>query len=167
MAVKQTDRSFLLNVEQIDIASEQIFDFLCKLKLEHKEAMRIRLNAENILLSWQTRFGANCVVHLSCYVRLGQPLIYLRTEGEPFDPLDAEVDELDAWKNALLAQMETQAHYTYSRGCNTVTFRIVKPKRSPLVLLLISLAAAIVFGLAGILLPNHIRDILADRKSVV
>ena len=63
----------------------------------------------------------------------------------------------------MLAQMETQATYTYVRGVNTVAFRIVKPKRSPLVLLLISLAAAVVVGLIGTLLPDNVRVIIAGN----
>jgi len=94
---------------------------------------------------------------------LGQPLIRLRLEGEPFDPLEVEEDEFSGWKNKLLAQMETQSTYTYVRGVNTVAFRIVKPKRSPLVLLLISLAAAVVVGLTGTLLPDNVREIITGN----
>ena len=68
MAIKQTDRKFSLGAEQIDLASEQVSDFLCELKLERRAVMRIRLNAENILIAWQERFGAESTVQMSCYV---------------------------------------------------------------------------------------------------
>lgn len=163
MAIKQSSHSFLLEAEQIDLVSQQVFDFLGQLKLESREVTRIRLNVENILLAWQARFGADGMVRLSCYVRLGQPIIRLQLEGEPFDPLEAEEDDFGRWKNALLANMETQAAYSYVRGANLVVFRIVKPKRSPLVLLVVSLAAAVVVGLAGVMLPGNVREIVAGN----
>ena len=138
MATKQTECRFLLGTEEIDRTSEQVSAFLSQLKLERREVMRIRLNVENILLSWQDRFGREAEVGMACYVSLGQPLIRLRLEGEAFDPLESDEDEFGRWKNALLSRMETQAAYAYTRGVNTVTFHVVKPKRSPLVLLLLS-----------------------------
>lgn len=163
MAVKQSGGKYLLEASQIDHISQQVFVFLSQLKLERKEIMRIRLNVENVLLAWQGRFGTGAGVRVSCYVRLGQPQIRLRLEGEPFDPLLAEEDEFGRWRNALLANMETQAAYTYTRGENVVVFRVVKPKRSPLILLLIALAAAVVVGLAGSLLPIELREIIAGE----
>ena len=161
MSIKQTERKFALGAEQIDLVSEQVSDFLCELKLESKEIMRIRLNVENILIAWQERFGTKSIVQMSCYIRLGQPLIRLCLKGEPFDPLKVEEDEFGGWKNALFTQMETQTNYTYVRKVNTVVFRVVRPKRSPLVLLPISLLAAVVVGLSGTLLPDNIREIIA------
>lgn len=161
MAIKQSSHTVSLGAEQIDLVSQQTFEFLTKLKLERREVMRIRLNVENILLAWQERFGPETEIQVSFYVRLGQPLIRLRLEGEAFDPLETEEDDADHWKKALLANMETQAAYTYVRGANTVVFRVVKHKHSPLVLLPIALAAAVAVGLCGSLLPDDLRVIIA------
>lgn len=163
MRAKDIGFNFFLEADKIDLASEKIMDFLQQLALEHREALRIQLSTENILLAWQERFGKSAQVRLSCYSRMGQPLIRLQLDGDAFDPLEQSGDASSLWEKHLLSQMETRAAYSYIRGVNTITFRIVMPKRSPLVLLLFSLAAAALVGIAGGLLPPEARVAIAEQ----
>ena len=163
MRAKDIGFNFFLEADKIDLASEKIMDFLQQLALEHREALRIQLSTENILLAWQERFEKSAQVRLSCYSRMGQPLIRLQLDGDAFDPLEQSGDASSLWEKHLLSQMETRAAYSYTRGVNTITFRIVMPKRSPLVLLLFSLAAAALVGIAGGLLPAEARVAIAEQ----
>ena len=69
MRAKDIGFNFFLEADKIDLASEKIMDFLQQLALEHREALRIQLSTENILLAWQERFGKSAQVRLSCYSR--------------------------------------------------------------------------------------------------
>ena len=51
MAVEE-NFSFLLTAENIDLAAEKVMSYLQRLDLQNKEAIRLRLSVEEVLLSW-------------------------------------------------------------------------------------------------------------------
>ena len=162
MKAKEVGTVFFLQDEKIDYASELIVGYLKELGLERKEIERLRLSAENILISLQERFGKTASVRLSCYSRLGQPIIRLASEGDPFDPMNVD-EEAGEWSRTLLARLKTQPIYNYSRGTNIVTFKVMQRRKNPFLLLLVALAAAVLVGLAGGLLPNDFRTAAAEE----
>ena len=66
--------NYLLSNLNIDIISEEIGAFLDKCKVDRKDAMRIKLAAEEILLNYQECFGEEQKVALDCRKRFGRPL---------------------------------------------------------------------------------------------
>ena len=150
--IKEVGYSFFLEDEQVDIAADKIMDYLLAVGLERKEALRIRLSAEEILLSWQNHFGKTAKTQLSCYSRLGQQLIGLKLDGEPYDPVNKEDedDQYGEWSQKLLLNLKTTPIYSYTRNSNVVTFKVLQQKkRNPLLALLLSLGAAAIVGLIG------------------
>ena len=163
MAVAGENFSFILTAENIDLASEKVMSYLQRLELESKEAIRLRLSVEEVLLSWQIKLTDNKEVELSCYMRLGQPVIRLKAEGDGCNPLESQDDSFGEWGESLLSRLETRPVYSYNYGANTVTFRVVRHKRNPFVRLLIAFAAAILAGLLGLALPTDIRTNIAEN----
>ena len=163
MAIEGENFSFILTAENIDLAAEKVMSYLQRLKLENKEAIRLRLSVEEILLSWQAKLTDNKEVALSCYMRLGQPVIRLKAEGDGCNPLETQDDGFGEWGESLLSRLETRPVYSYNYGTNTVTFRLVRRKRNPFVRLLIAFVAAILVGLLGLALPNDIRTNIAEN----
>lgn len=162
MAAKSENFSFLLTAKNIDMAAEKVMAFLSRLELQNKEVIRLRLSVEEVLLSWQAKLTENKEVELSCYKRLGQPVIRLKVEGEGCNPLESQDDEFGEWGENLLARLETRPVYSYNYGINIVTFRVVRRNRNPFVRLLIAFVAAILVGFLGLALPNDIRTYIAE-----
>ena len=147
-----------LNEEAVDRCSEKISEFLLSLKTDKKELLRIRLNAENILLKWLERFGEGKDVSLACFSFLGQPMIRLKLKGDPFDPLAEEAENGSEWSRKLLAGLQTTPVYTYSNNENVVTFKLIRKRRNPLLALVIAIAAAALVSLIGLFcLPENVR----------
>lgn len=163
MKMKKEHLSFLLAPENIDLAAEKVSSYLLRLNLQSKEVTRLRLSVEAVLLSWQEKLGEEKEVQLSCYMRLGQPVIRLKADGDGCNPLETQDDGFGEWGESLLARLETRPVYSYVNGVNIVTLRVVRPKRNPFVRLLIALAAAVVAGLLGLLLPASIRTNIAKE----
>lgn len=166
MKAREIGSNILLENAGIDQATERIERYLSDLGLERREIARLRLSAENILLAWQARFGKNASARLSCYVRLGQPLIRLVLENDPFNPL-AQTDEMNEWGINLMSRLATQPIYSYSRGQNVVTFKVVTKKRNPFLLLLFALAAAVAAGLLGSVLPPSFKTGVAENWMTI
>lgn len=166
MKAREIGSNILLENAGIDQATERIERYLSDLGLERREIARLRLSAENILLAWQARFGKNASARLSCYVRLGQPLIRLVLENDPFNPL-AQTDEMNEWGINLMSRLATQPIYSYSRGQNVVTFKVVTKKRNPFLLLLFALAAAVAAGLLGNVLPPSFKTGVAENWMTI
>lgn len=162
MKTNDIGMDFFLEDAKIDHAAERITEYLTGLGLERKEIARLRLSAENILLAWQARFGTTGSVRLSCYSRLAQPTIRLALEGEPFDPMNGDEDAGE-WSRNLLARLNTQPIYSYNRGSNIVTFKVLQRRRNPFLLLLIALAAAVLVGALGGVLPHDFRIVAAEQ----
>ena len=163
LRTKEINYDFFLEPEKIDLAAEKVEEYLTSLGLKKKEVIRLRLSVEEILLSWKERTDGKRMVQLSCYKRLGQPLIRLKLVGNTCDPLKKTEDTFSEWSETLLSRLETRPVYTYSRGVNIVTFRVLRPKRNPLVLLLIAVASAIIVGALGMFLPAEFRTDIAQH----
>ena len=66
---------YLLTNANVDIISDEIGAFLDKCNVNRKDAMRIKLAAEETLLSYQEYFGEEKEISLVCRKRLGRPRI--------------------------------------------------------------------------------------------
>ena len=165
--MKKTDQQkiFRFCPEQIDEAAALAEEYLLNAKMERRAALRLRLSMEQVLLSWRAHFGDECEFEMIAKTWLGQPTVRLRVKGDGFDPLKQNEDELtgSAWTTELLSRLQTTPLYSYNRGVNTVTIRIVKPKKSPFVRLLIAVLAALAAAFLGTLfLPAELRLTVAN-----
>ncbi len=163
MSAKEIGLTFRLDPERIDSASETIAEFLSGLELDHKEVLRLRFTAEEILLSWQEKFGAGIDAQLACYSRFGQPIIRLRLEGEPFNPLEKSEENGSEIGQSLMARLETTPIYGYSHGVNSVTFKILPKQKKAFLAFLIAMVLAAIVGFVGTFLPEGFRTEMANN----
>lgn len=154
-----------LSASAIDEMAEKIDAYLVALKTESKNRHRIRLSMEEILLRMREAFGeeATCVLRMGTH--FGRPRLMLEVQGVPFDPTvqGGEDGEFSGWSNRMLGSMGLYPLYSYTDGKNQVLLKLKKPRRSPLVSLLFALAAAVLVGLAGMILPQNLVSVLLEN----
>ena len=143
-----TIRKYPLNAASIDAVSEQVELCLTELKTEDKNRLRIRLSMEEILLKWRDAFGEEAAFTFKAGVRFGRPYISLELPGKPVDPLESE-DEFGDWSRHMLGNIGLCPVYSYENGKNTVLLKLKKPKRNPLITLMLCVALAFAVGFAG------------------
>ena len=157
--------NYLLSNLNIDIISEEIGEFLNKCKVDRKDAMRIKLVAEETLLNYQEQFGEEQVVVFECGKRFGRPRVELRFPSARFNPYEkVEVTEEDSSVlQSILVNMGIAPTYQYKAGNNIVIFT---PKRKPvsqMMQLAISILSAIGLGSLCLMLPVGLRLALANK----
>ena len=142
-----------LSASAIDEMAEKIDAYLVALKTESKNRHRIRLSMEEILLRMREAFGEETACVLRMGTHFGRPRLLLEVQGVPFDPTvqGGEDGEFSGWSNRMLGSMGLYPLYSYADGKNQVLLKLKKPRRSPLVSLLLALAAAVLVGLAGMI----------------
>ena len=157
--------NYLLSNLNIDLISEELGEFLNKCKVDRKDAMRIKLVAEETLLNYQEQFGEEQVVVFECGKRFGRPRVELRFPSARFNPYEkVEVTEEDSSVlQSILVNMGIAPTYQYKAGNNIVIFT---PKRKPvsqMMQLAISVLSAIGLGSLCLMLPVGLRLALANK----
>lgn len=156
-----------LSREHIDMLSEQVFEILTtQIKLDRKEALRLRLSVEEVLLMWRDTMGEEQELELRYGKRLGRPFIELSLEGERFNPYkklkEKELGDGEGTQN-MLAFYGLAPSYAYVNGVNRLT---LMPRRKPLSTIqkmLFSFVLAILVGLLCGFLPEAARSGLAEQ----
>jgi len=173
--VKRIVQNFTFSSEDIDAASDFIFETLNRFGLDRKDALRTRLSAEEVLLNWQSAAAlqadpphAGCVIEISR--RFGRISLTLSTMGMPVNPLvpSEEDDKEDVEQygtgnlgRAMLENLGLSLSWQYRSGCNIVSCSLKrKQKMSQLSQVLLAVTAALLFGWLGLLLPQHVQDTL-------
>jgi len=95
--------------------------------------------------------------------RLGRPYLQVELEGTPCNPLAQDTEEYGSYRSRLMANMGLSPLYSYENGKNKIVFKLKKQKNTPLLSLALTVAAAVTFGLAGLLLPEAWRTSVLDR----
>ena len=153
---------FLLNHENIDIASNEIIDFLTNESVASKDVQRIRLSVEEILLKYFNHFGSEKEFEVSISKRFRSLKIELTIAGESVNPFDSDGDYGEIL-NSLLTSLGLAPVWRYKNGKNKVTFTVKKKKKISQTLQLgIAILAAIVLGGLCTLLPDNISAIVTN-----
>ena len=154
---------FALRPESIDSAAERIQVFLSDFKIENSTIIKIRINAEEILLNWLSSFKEGSSFQLSLGKNYGQYKIQLRCEGLQCNPITDPNADFGPWAKSMLSKLEVMPVYEYKHGINIVTFAIPKPKANPLKQILYALLASIPVGLLGMVIPGEIKTFIVDN----
>ena len=151
--------NYLLSNSNIDIISTEISAFLEKCKVERKDAMRIKLAAEETLIRNQERFGEEQEVVLVCRKRFGRPRIEIRVPGVPFNSLEQTdaSEETSAVLQGILVNMGFAPVWEYKNGINTIIFAPKAKPPSQIMQLVISVTAALICGGLSMFLPESTR----------
>lgn len=150
--------TYLLSNLNIDIISEEISAFLDKCKVDRKDAMRIKLAAEETLLNYQEQFGEKQAVALDCRKRFGRPRIELRFPSARFNPYEnvEETEENNSVLQSILVNMGIAPTYQYKAGNNIIIFNPKGKPVSQMMQLAISILSAIGLGSLCLMLPDEV-----------
>lgn len=156
-------RRYFLSAQSIDEIADSVQQCLLALKYESKNALRIRLSIEEILLIWRERFGEEASCTLTTGYRFRKPYILLETPGEACNPLEQQEASLGEWGMDLLSRLGLSPSYAYAKGKNSCRFDLKAPSLNPVYKLLAAIALAVAVGLLGLLLPGGVRTALATE----
>ena len=146
----------------IDLTCEEIGVFLASYGVDKREALRIKLTLEEILLEYQTKFGEDAIYKLKYKKRLSAIRVEIEVSGESFNPLETE-NENGILINGLLAGIGLAPTHSYKNGKNHIVFT---PKKKPLtstVKMFGAIVLSIVAGLLLTLLPDNARIKLSEN----
>ena len=114
--------------EHIDSACEAVGKFLAKAGVDRREALRVKLTFEEVLLDYQERLGEEALFKVKLIRRLSSIRVEIIVPGASFDPLDKPGVEDDVIRG-LLAGIGLAPTWSYKNNKNYIVF-IPKKKRS-------------------------------------
>ena len=144
----------------IDLACEDVGTFLSSVGVEKREALRIKLTLEEILLEYQEKFGEDACFKVRCIKRFLTLKVELIVEGRTYNPL--EKDESENAIHGILARIGLAPSYGYRNGKNYIVFTPKKKTLSSTVKMGVAIALAVVCGLLINLLSDGIRTGITD-----
>ena len=139
----------------IDLTCEDVGAFLTSVGVEKREALRIKLTLEEILLDYQAKFGKEATFKVRCAKRLLTIKVELIVAGRVYNPL--EKDEEENAINGILAGIGLAPSYGYRNGKNHIIFIPKKKPLSSTVKMGVAIGLAIIAGILLNLLPEGIR----------
>ena len=139
----------------IDLTCEDVGAFLTSVGVEKREALRIKLTLEEILLDYQAKFGKEATFKVRCVKRLLTIKVELIVAGRVYNPL--EKDEEENAINGILAGIGLAPSYGYRNGKNHIIFIPKKKPLSSTVKMGVAIGLAIIAGILLKLLPEGIR----------
>ena len=148
---------YSLTEKTIDLISEEVWTFLSDNKIDRKNAIKIRLSVENILINWQNHFGSEYEVEFLTEKKLSQPYIQLKLQGELYDPVNTYEDDFTRWSSNFIDELNSAPSFSYKNGTNIVQLYIKKKRINPLIKIAIAFAAALIVGFLGYVLPEEQR----------
>ncbi|MBQ1369322.1 MAG: cation:dicarboxylase symporter family transporter [Firmicutes bacterium] len=160
--MKLTETELFLNREGVDAASQEMADWLAELGVPRRDALRIRLTMEELLLRICEHYGEGVDGTLRMGKYFGIPFISFRYAGEAYDPIHEQSDELDGWTEKLLANMGLSPSWSCRFGRNQLIQTIDAPKKISQAMLPIAFILAVLLGLAGTALPEAVRDTVSQ-----
>ena len=140
----------------IDLACEEVGEFLSKVGVERREALRTKLTLEEVLLEYQSKLGEEATFKVRLLKRLSSIKVEIIVEGESYNALVKNSDEGDVIQG-LLAGIGLAPTWNYKNGKNYIVFI---PKKKPLsgtVKMVGAIGLAVILGIILNLLPDGIR----------
>ncbi len=140
----------------IDLACEEVGEFLSKVGVERREALRTKLTFEEVLLEYQSKFGEEATFKVRLLKRLSSIKVEIIVEGESYNALVKNSDEGDVIQG-LLAGIGLAPTWNYKNGKNYIVFI---PKKKPLsgtAKMVGAIGLAVICGIILNLLPDGIR----------
>ena len=138
----------------IDLACEEIGAFLAQCGMERREALRLRLTLEEVLLEYQEKFGEEASFKIRSVNRFASVRIEVIVAGEAFEPFGKGDDE-DAVIHGLLAGIGLAPVWSYKGGKNYISFTSshIKTRLSDTSKMALAIVLAVAAGLVLNALP--------------
>ncbi len=145
----------------IDLTCEEVGKFLASAGVDRREALRLKLTFEEVLLEFQSKFGEDATYKLKCTKRFSAIRVEMTVCGESFNPLEKE-DADSTVINGLLAGIGLAPSYNYKNGKNYIVFTPKKKTLSGTVKMLVAILLSVITGLLLTLLPEGARTSLSE-----
>lgn len=138
-----------LKGSEIDRISEELeAELINKFKCQPKDAKRICLTTEELLLNIRENSGEDCMVEAILKKRLGKTAVQLRFGGAAFDP------RMDSGEiSALLTMYDLIPDYTFKNGRNVVSVPVLRRKKAAWIGIVAALALSALVILISELFP--------------
>ncbi|MBQ6153489.1 MAG: cation:dicarboxylase symporter family transporter [Ruminococcus sp.] len=162
---KTIQDKFELTAEEIDRYVEQIGELLGEVKIDSKDALRLRFMLEETILKYRDALSEKAVASLRFSRFFGTFRISLRVKGESFDPFSEENSSETSVMGSLLANSESlNQAWRYRGGANLVTFTVARKRRvSQLVTILLGIIIGAAVGSLLTLLIPETAPVIAER----
>ena len=139
--------SYKLSNENIDVMSDAFTSFIEASGVEGREASRLRLSLEEVLLDYQAEFGEEAEVFTEQRVIFGKKALNIEIAGHEFDPFAYLEDGEKAILHNLYDQMDRAPHFTYQNGINKVQFTLPTKDQNTIGKIMAAVAFGAAFGL--------------------
>ena len=139
----------------IDLACEEVGIFLTSAGVEKREALRIKLTFEEMLLEYQEKFGEEASFKVKCVKRFFSIKVELNVPGQVYNPLEKNEHENAIY--GILSGIGLAPSYGYRNGNNTIVFTPKKKPVSGTVKTGVAILLAVICGLLLNALPEGIR----------
>ena len=156
------EKEYLLNADGVDEISAELQKVLTGQGMERREALRIRLTIEELLLRvMDHNKDAPVTATLSVRKRFGTRTLFLKYGGPSFDPSDIEKE--GAWSSRILQNIGLDPTWSWRRGENCIQLQISgRKKMSQLAAILLAIVLASVLGAMGRFIPAETATALTD-----
>ena len=118
---------YVFSNSNIDLACEETGRFLLAAGVDQREALRIKLTFEEVLLKYQKKFGEDGRFRVRRTKRFSSIKVEIVVAGESYDALGKENEEDDVL-HALLAGIGLAPFWSYRHRKNYIVFI---PKKKP------------------------------------
>ena len=153
----------VLTPAAVDECSGRLRSFLSGCGIPQRECTRYALTAEEILLKTQDPGdGQPVTLRLKTGRKLGRPFFSLELPGPARNVFVPDSQNRGVLGDNILKNLGLSPDYSYAGGVNVYAFRIRRERKNPFSSLLIALAAALLVGFGGLLLPDALRALVLD-----
>ena len=155
------EKEYILNADGVDQISMDMQALLAEQGMERREALRVRLSIEELLLRvMDANRGEPVPAELTLRKRFGRRVLLLTYGGPSFDPTQSEEG---AWGSRLLQNLGLDPTWSWRKGENCIQIPIsIRRKGGQLSSLLVAIVLAIVLGQLYKVLPAATVTTLTD-----
>ena len=157
----KTNEKFTLSNADIGLIVDTVREKALKNNADRKEAIRISLALEEVLIKYQEHFGEDFQCNLIQDTRGSRYRIKVRVSSLSFNPFEAD-DDGDILQN-LLSGQGLALQWSYRDGVNTLVYSFKKKRKNEMIIQLVtSIAAAILFYFICYFLPEGIGTFISE-----
>ena len=149
MKIREYQKKFILTGPAIDEFSDLLEETFNQIEMEPQNRLRIRLSLEEALLRMRDHFGEESEVMASIKRQMGRIIIQVEMEGDPFNPLSSEENELEDLCSSLLTSVGLSPQYSFSGHRNTLRIALPTPGINPVLKIVLTILGGILIGLVG------------------
>ena len=95
---------YIFSNEQIDQACRQVEKAMISYGVERREALRIKLTFEEVLLEYQGKLGEEASFLVRCSSRFSAIRVEITVPGESFDPMEKAEEDANVMRELLAGQ---------------------------------------------------------------